>query len=152
MIETKLKLTSPDFGDQQKLPSRFGYDEENVNPTLLIHNVPTGTKSLAIIMHDPDAVSGDWTHWTLWNISPEVTEIPEGSEPYGSMEGTNSWGETGWGGPAPPPGSGTHRYTFEVYALDDVLDLPHGSSRTELEEEISEHLIEEATLCGLVDS
>lgn len=146
------KLTSPDFLDNQPMPDRFRYDEENANPTLLIHNVPAGTQSLAIIMHDPDAVGSDWTHWTLWNIDPEVTEISEGSEPYGSMEGLNSWGVAGWGGPKPPPGTGTHRYIFELFALDNMLNLPQGATRVELEEEVSEHCLDVTTLTGLVNT
>lgn len=151
-MSSHLKLTSPDFVDNKPLPDRFRYDGENANPTLKIHNAPDNTVSLAIIMHDPDAVSGDWTHWTLWNIDPSVTEIAEGSEPYGSMEGMTSWGTTGWGGPKPPAGTGTHHYIFELYALDTMFDLPHGSPRIELEQEIAEHCIEDTTLTGLVNS
>ena len=151
-MTSNLRITSPDFTDNQHLPSRFRYDEENANPTLLISNIPDDTKSLAIIMHDPDAIGSDWTHWLLWNIDPHVTEIAEGSEPYGSMEGLNSWGYAGWGGPKPPSGTGTHRYVFELFALDAVIDLPQGSTRAELEEEIAEHCLDITSITGLVES
>lgn len=143
------RLSSPDFNDMQALPERFFYDNENINPTLIIGGVPDGAQSLAIIMHDPDAVGKDWTHWTLWNIGPDIREIAEGSEPYNSVEGENSWGVTGWGGPKPPPGTGTHRYVFELYALDAMLDLDHGATRAELEQEIENHYIDAATLTGV---
>lgn len=101
-------------------------------------------------MHDPDAPGGDFTHWTLWNISPATTDLPEGIAPAGTVQGVTSFGTTGYGGPCPP--SGTHRYTFDLFALDTLLDLPEGAQRQEVEAAMQGHVIGQTRLIGLVSA
>jgi Raf kinase inhibitor-like YbhB/YbcL family protein len=141
-------LTSSAFNDGANIPKKFTCDGGNINPELLIQNVPEGAESLALIMHDPDAPrAGGFTHWVVWNIAPTTALIKEESVPPGSMEGNNGAGKQGYMGPCPP--SGAHHYEFHLYALDAKLDLPEGSDKVPLEKGIKGHLIEEATLVGL---
>ena len=118
----EFKLTSPAFNHGSQIPSQYTCDGEDINPHLVIHGVPPGAKSLALVMEDPDAPAGLWTHWVVWDIPPETKEIREHTAPIGTGEGLNSWGETGYGGPCPP--SGTHRYFFRLFALDTRIKLP----------------------------
>ena len=112
-----LILKSPAFENGAEIPSRYTCDGENINPTLIIENVPEGVKSLVLIMDDPDATGGaTWDHWLLWNIPPETKEISENSVPAGAIQGKTSWGTNKYGGPCPPKGSSPHRYMFKLYA------------------------------------
>ncbi len=140
-------LKSSAFSHNGNIPSKYTCDGENLRPHLSIENAPKNTKSFVLIVHDPDAPAKDWLHWTIWNIAPEIREIPENTVPYGTLQGMTDFGETGWGGPCPP--SGTHRYFFELYALDTILDIAQGSDRKTLEDAISPHVIEKAQLIGL---
>lgn len=142
-----MKITSIAFENQQKIPSKFTCDGDNVNPPLKIEGVPAGAASLALIADDPDAPAGAWTHWTVWNISPQTSEIMENSMPQGAIQGKTSFGKPGWGGPCPP--SGTHRYFFKLYALDRMLDLTGEASVKELEKAMAGHILESAELVGL---
>jgi hypothetical protein len=120
-----LRLASPAFEDGGPIPEAYGHDARNVNPPLSIANVPSGAASLTLIVDDPDAVEPAghvWLHWLVWNVPPSTTTIPEAWEPTEAVEGTNDFGERGYGGPAPP--DGTHTYRFKLYALDSTLDLP----------------------------
>jgi Raf kinase inhibitor-like YbhB/YbcL family protein len=144
-----MQLTSFAFNNNDELPTR--YMGKN-NPPLGIAGVPARAKSLALIMHDPDAVSGDYVHWTVWDIDPTTAEILEGSTPSGATEGITSAGSPGYIGPKPPRGSGHHRYTFELYALDEVLDLLPTTPADRLLNEINNHRIASATLIGTVDA
>jgi Raf kinase inhibitor-like YbhB/YbcL family protein len=111
---------------------------------VVITHIPHETKSLALIMEDPDAPKGNFVHWVVWNISPHEA-IGEGSNP--GISGTNSFGKTGYGGPCPP--SGSHRYFFRVYALDKQLDLPPGSDKDALLAAMQDHILEKGELMGL---
>ena len=142
-----MQVTSPVFTQEEQIPVDYSCDGENVNPPLAIANIPTGTQSLAIIVDDPDAPSGTWAHWLVWNISPSTREILEDSVPEGAILGTNDFKKMEYGGPCPP--SGTHRYFFKVYALDTKLDLAEGASRGELDEAMDEHILDSAELIGL---
>ncbi|RMG60990.1 MAG: YbhB/YbcL family Raf kinase inhibitor-like protein [Deltaproteobacteria bacterium] len=142
-----LKITSPAFGHMEMIPSRYTCDGEDVNPPLKIENPPEGTKSFALIVDDPDAPVGIWVHWVVWNIPGDVREIAEDSVPEGARQGRNDWGKNKYGGPCPP--SGTHRYFFKLYALDTTLDLPEGSTKSDLERAISGHVLGKAELIGL---
>lgn len=142
-----MQLTSFAFNNNQELPPRY---KGNVNPPLDIAGVPNGAKSLALIMHDPDAVSGDYVHWAVWDIDPATTEILEGGTPSGSTEGLTSAGTPGYSGPKPPAGSGTHHYTFELYALDQVLDLLPRTPNHDVKAAIARHTLTQATLIGVV--
>lgn len=144
-----MQLQSFAFNSGDLLPPRY---KGNLNPPFDIKNVPEGAKSLALIMHDPDAVRGDYTHWTVWDIDPQTTEILEGSAPSGSTEGVTSAGKPGYIGPRPPRGSGRHRYTFELYALDSVLDLLPTTTIDELRGYIAKHQLDKAVIIGVVDA
>jgi Raf kinase inhibitor-like YbhB/YbcL family protein len=116
-----------------------------VNPPLTVENVPDGTKSLVLIIDDPDAAIGVWNHWLVWNIPAGIREITENSVP--GIEGTNTGGRRRYGGPCPP--SGTHRYFFKVYALDVELDLNVGSKKKDVENAMRGHVLAEGELLGL---
>ena len=145
-----LSLISPAFSDKGPIPEQYTCRGQNISPPLAIPNMPAGTKSLALIMHDPDAVNTDWVHWLVWNISPSTTEITENSVPEGTIQGTTSFGKPGYGGPCPPKGTGTHGYMFELYALDITLDLPSSATRQQLQQTIDGHIVAQTTLTGLV--
>lgn len=157
IVTTKMLLTSPAFENNGSVPSKYSCDGGNHNPALSIQYVPETAKSLALIMHDPDApIAGGFTHWLVWNINPKISGIKEESVPpgisavvgvvAGSVEGKNDAGKIGYIGPCPP--SGTHHYHFKLYALDAILDLSESSDRSSLEKEIGKHLLAEAELIG----
>jgi Raf kinase inhibitor-like YbhB/YbcL family protein len=146
-----LTLTSRGFQHDGTIPERFSKDGGNTSPALAWTGVPEGTKSLALIVDDPDAPSGDFVHWLLYGIPLETNKLEEGVTaapvlPNGARQGRNGFGELGWGGPQPP--SGTHRYFFHLYALDHDPELAPGVSREELDEVIQGHILEDAELMG----
>ena len=143
-----MKITSPAFKENEEIPKKYSYSDENVSPPLTFDLVPDGTKSLALICHDPDApIPGGFTHWVLWNIPADCKGIDEGQVVEGTKEGLTDWGKNTWGGPMPP--SGTHHYEFYLYALDDILQIPANSNKTLLEKALGSHIIEKAKLTGL---
>ena len=127
---------------------RFTVSEFRGNPRLDISEVPAGTKSLVLIMDDPDAPMGTWDHWILFNI-PIVSTIPEGGIPEGAVQGRNSWGNSEWGGPCPP--SGKHRYVFRLYALNDKLELDHHATKNDVHKAMSGKVISQAQITGLYE-
>ena len=146
--EGAMKLTCSAFADGEKMPTEFAKLGANRIPPLEIAGVPSEAKSLAIIVHDPDApMPGGFYHWTLWNIPPETTSIGADNVPANTVEGTTSWGTSGYNGPQPP--FGNHRYIFYLYALDTTLSLPAGSKVKELKAAIKDHIIETASLTGM---
>ena len=147
-----MEITSPVFKDGEDMPEKYGYTRENVNPPLTIENIPEEAESLVLVMDDPDAMEPAgkiWEHWTVWNISPERTQIPEDWKPEEAVEGTTDFRDTGYGGPNPP--DGTHTYQFQLYAVDTLLNLGETAGKEEVLEEIEDHLIEEAVLKGNFD-
>jgi Raf kinase inhibitor-like YbhB/YbcL family protein len=142
-----MTITSPAFAENAAIPSLYTCNGKNINPPLRITNMPADTKSLTLIMDDPDAPRGTWVHWTVWNIDPSTTAIGEDSVPEATIEGITSFGKPGYGGPCPP--SGTHRYHFKIYALDTLLDLPSHAEKNELEEAMKGHIIAHAELVGV---
>ena len=139
-----LQLTSNAFSHGGEIPRKCGYKNGNEKPPLTINEIPEGTKSLALIMDDPDAmgaVGKIWVHWVVWNIDPDTSGLRNLTE-----EGMTDFGEVGYGGPAPP--DKRHTYIFKLYALDSKLDLPEGSTKSELENAMEGHIIEQATLTG----
>ncbi len=142
-----LKLSSPVFQHNQMIPQKYTCDGADVSPPLLITNTPPGTKSLALIVDDPDAPAGIWVHWVLWNIDPKTTEIRENSVPAGAGQGMNDFRKPDYGGPCPP--SGTHRYFFKLYALDAALNPGKGASKAALERAMKGHVIAQSELIGL---
>jgi Raf kinase inhibitor-like YbhB/YbcL family protein len=134
-----LNLSSPAFPHHERIPDRHSGDGEDVSPELRWSGVPDGTEAFAIIVHDPDAPLVDgFTHWVAYGISGDATGLPEGGGD--AVHGTNSFGNAGYNGPAPPPGHGTHHYYFWVYALDEDLDLEPGL--------VEAHVIEQARMVG----
>jgi Raf kinase inhibitor-like YbhB/YbcL family protein len=143
-------ITSPSFENGAFIPKKFSGEGGDINPELQIQNVPAGTNSLALIMHDPDApLPGGFTHWVVWNIDPAIPAIKEESIPPGSVEGFNGMKKPGYMGPMPPPGHGVHHYHFQLYALDEPLELPEETDKAGLEKALSDHIIETAELVGL---
>ena len=143
-----LKLTSSAFPDGGEIPREYGYKNGNQEPPLIVSGKPKGTESVALIMDDPDAMAAVgkvWVHWVVWNITPDqetaniITDIT-------AVEGVTDFGEVGYGGPAPP--DKRHTYVFKLYALDSIMDLPEGSTKSELEKAMEGHIIEQATLEG----
>ena len=147
-----MKLSSPAFQDTQPLPVDATCKGKAVSPALAIQDVPDGTVSLAIIMHDPDAPRGDFAHWLVWNIPPAITEIPEGAVVRGSSLGTNDYPDQTYGPACPPAGSGLHHYVFELYALDKLLEIPAGSDRAAVEAALQGHALAQTRLTGTVAS
>jgi len=140
----ELKLSSPKFVHEQSIPAKYTCQGEDINPPLTIEGIPDGTKTLVLIVDDPDAPGGTWDHWIVWNIAP-ASEIKEDSIP--GEEGVNGWGKTGYGGPCPP--SGTHRYFFKLYALDTELSLPASAEKKSVETAMDGHVLSQAALIGL---
>lgn len=140
-----MKVSSPAFGHNKTLPAKYTCDGDGVSPPLAIDDVPKDVKSLVLILDDPDAPSGNFVHWTLWNIDPDTTEIDENSAP--GVEGLTSTNKSGYFPPCPP--SGTHRYTFKLYALDTLLDLSTRTDAGQLEKAMEGHVIGHAELIGL---
>ena len=144
-----LQLQSPAFSNGGAIPRNYGYKNGNHSPPLKISGNPSGAQSLALIMDDPDAkaaVGTDWVHWVIWNIDPNSTEIQEGNVPSESSDGKNDFGELGYGGPAPPDKK--HHYIFKLYALDTKLDLAKGATKSQIEEHMQGHILEETNLNG----
>jgi Raf kinase inhibitor-like YbhB/YbcL family protein len=142
-----MQITSSAFNDNESIPAVYTCKGQGINPPLAIAGVPAQAKSLVLIMHDPDAPSGDYSHWLVWNISPQTTTITENSAPAGAVEGPNGSGNNKYAGPCPP--SGTHHYKFDLYALDDMVNLPAASSRQDVDSAMSSHVLAHSTLTGL---
>ncbi len=145
-----MTLTSSAFTDGKPIPKQFTCDGQNITPPLVISAVPTGAKSLALIMEDPDVPrnlrpDGLFIHWLVWNIPPSTKEIPGGAALPG-VAGENTTGQIGYVGPCPP--SGEHRYYFRLYALDTDLMIPSSASKAELLQAMDGHLIDQAELMG----
>lgn len=140
----KLDVTSKMFQANGNIPPKYTCEGDDINPPLDILGVPDNSKSLVLIVDDPDAPGRTWLHWTVWNI-PVTNQVRENEVP--GTQGRNDFGRNNYGGPCPP--SGTHRYFFKVYALDTVLALKEGSSRQALEQAIQGHIVAYGELIGL---
>ena len=145
---TGLQIISPAFREGAAIPIQYSCKGQNVSPPLNILNVPDDAKSLALIMHDPDAPSGDYVHWTMWDIPTSTETIAAHSVPTGAVQGRNSHHENKYMGPCPPAGTGVHRYMFELYALDTSLSLPPETTRDQLKRAMEGHILEQHTLTG----
>lgn len=139
--DSSLRVRSIAFSEGGHIPPKYTCEGENVNPPLEISGIPEKTKTLALVVEDPDAPRGVYDHWVVWNIPPNET-INENSVP-GTI-GRNSFGNTGYGGPCPP--SGSHRYYFKVYALDDKINIPAGSDKQTLKDAMKNHVLASAEL------
>jgi Raf kinase inhibitor-like YbhB/YbcL family protein len=163
-VSASIELTSPVFTDGEPIPAKHTEDGADVSPPLAWPDVPEGTKELALICDDPDAPrpsrpgKDPWVHWVVYKIPADVRVLPEGvprtaqlDEPSGALQGQNSWGEgenVGYRGPAPPKGSGKHRYFFKLYALDTELSLGPEQDKQSLVEAMSGHVIGKGQLVG----
>ncbi len=153
---SEFSITSPDFKEGEEIPKKFGYKFENVNPRLYFENIPKNTKSIALIMDDPDAmeaVGKVWVHWLACNINYCITftvkwtlTIRSNMDENVGILGKTDFGESCYGGPAPP--DKRHTYIFKGYALDKELDLKEGYSKQDLEQAMHGHILVEAKLTG----
>jgi len=141
-----LKITSPAFSMNGPIPAKYTCDGNDVNPPLLIENLPHGTQSLTLIVDHPDAPRGTWVHWVVWNIGPDTREIAENTLPPNALQGMNDFRRQAYGGPCPP--TGTHRYFFKLYALDTIVTLGPGATKAALESAIKPHVLAKAELIG----
>jgi len=142
-----MKIASSAFENKQMIPQKYTCDGENINPPLQITEVPSNTQSLVLIVDDPDAPSGDWVHWLVWNINPETKLIAENESLQGATQGTNDFDKQNYGGPCPP--SGIHHYQFKIYGLDTTLNLPSSSRKKDLEKAMANHILDKDMLIGL---
>jgi Raf kinase inhibitor-like YbhB/YbcL family protein len=146
-----LALTSTVFADGEAIPARHTCDGADISPPLTWEGPPSGAASFALIVDDPDAPVGTWVHWVVYDLPSDVQGLPEGvpQEPelaVGGVQGANGWSDTGYGGPCPP--SGTHRYVFQLYALDTTLGAGPGLSKRDLLGEMEGHILAQAQLVG----
>jgi Raf kinase inhibitor-like YbhB/YbcL family protein len=142
-------LTSEAFTDGDWIPRRFTCDGENVSPPLAWSGVPEGTESFALVVEDPDAPRGMFTHWVLFDIARDAGRLDEGVQ--GGIAGrmlANDFGEPRYGGPCPPKGHGPHRYRFTLYAVDVPVLRIHGDTRADLDKALESHTLGSATLTG----
>lgn len=139
----KLLVHSPAFSNNGHIPQQYTCEGDDINPPLEIDDIPPDTKTLAIIMEDPDTPRGVFDHWLLWNIYPNEAI---GERTTIGVSGMNDFGKTGYGGPCPP--SGTHRYFFKIYALDKELSLAAGQSKKSLLEDMHGHILAIGELMG----
>lgn len=141
-----LTLTSPAFGEGERIPARYTCDGADEPPPLTWTDIPTGVATYALVMDDPDAPGQTWVHWVLFNIPEDIRELPDGETSSAGVGGENSWGDIGYGGPCPPDGE--HRYFFKLYALDVELDLAAGADKDALLGAIEGHVLAQGQLMG----
>ncbi len=147
-----MELKSPAFREGAKIPKKYTCEGWDFSPPLEWNDIPDKTQSLALIMDDPDAPSGVFTHWVLFNLPPNSRELLEGVSPVpqlpsGALQGKNDFGKFGYGSPCPPPGS-PHRYRFILYALDQQLELEAGVSKKQLLKAMEGHILAQGQLTG----
>jgi len=151
--EMAITLTSVAFKEGGKIPVKYTCDGQDISPALEWGELPTGTKTFALIVDDPDAPAGIFTHWVIFNIPAASRKLPEAVPATaqlndGTLQGKNDMGKLGYGGPCPPPGR-AHRYQFTIYALDKSLDLKSGASKKELLSAMKGHILAQGQLTGL---
>jgi Raf kinase inhibitor-like YbhB/YbcL family protein len=147
-----IPLTSPAFSEGTVIPKRHAGDGGNLSPSLSWPKSSMAVKSYAVIMEDPDAPSGTFIHWVLFNIPPGMNQLPEGVPVKPEVTGVGTQGindarTNGYYGPCPPPGK-PHRYFFKVFALDKPMDLPSGCTSAELQQAMQSHLLDSGSLMG----
>jgi Raf kinase inhibitor-like YbhB/YbcL family protein len=141
------------FKAEQTIPAKYTCDGEDISPPLKFLQIPQGTKSLVLIVDDPDAPHGTFDHWIVWNLPPQLTQLSEGAHELSTLsptppQGLNGFKKTYYNGPCPPPGK-PHHYHFKLYALDTWLSLAEGASKQEVEKAMKGHVIDQAELIGL---
>ncbi len=144
-----MKISCPILAADGRFPTRYTCDGDDVSPPVLIEDVPHDAEEMVLVVDDPDAPRGTFTHWLVWNLDPARTEIAEGaSGDLGAREGTNDFGTVGWRGPCPPPGDAPHRYRFTLYAVDAPLHLEASARRGDVNAVMEGHVLEEAGCRG----
>jgi hypothetical protein len=143
---SEFALTSEAFAHRSEIPRRHTCEGDDVSPALAWSDPPPGTRTLALIVDDPDAPIGTFTHWLAWNIDPQAGGLAEGAS--APEQGRNDFGMSGWSGPCPPPGHGPHRYFFRLHALDAQLEVGFHAGRRELDEALAGHVVQTAELMG----
>lgn len=141
-----MEIKSKAFSEGEWIPPQYSRKGGDKSPPLQIEDVPAQAKSLVLIMDDPDAPGGTFTHWVVFNISPSTKEFHEDVVPVMATQGRNDYGDIGYGGPQPP--SGEHRYFFRLYALDTVLSLSRGANRSQVEKAMEGRILDEAETMG----
>jgi Raf kinase inhibitor-like YbhB/YbcL family protein len=151
-----IEVSSDAFAPDDAIPSKFTADGENISPELRWGELPAGTRELALIVDDPDAPREQpFVHWVMYKIPPDADGLPEHlrkqtqlTSPPGAVQGKNSFGKIGYGGPAPPSGHGTHHYHFHLYALDKPIQVSGGIDKESLIAAMSGHILDEGDLVG----
>jgi Raf kinase inhibitor-like YbhB/YbcL family protein len=147
----KMSLSSTAFKDGQTIPADYTCDGKNISPQLHWTGAPANTQSLILIVDDPDAPTGVWTHWIAFNLSTDTSELAEdfakSPETSATKQGTNDFKKIGYGGPCPPLGK-PHRYFFRIFALDTMLNLPSGATRKEVDAAMAKHVLAIGQLMG----
>jgi Raf kinase inhibitor-like YbhB/YbcL family protein len=148
---TDLRLTASSFRANGEIPARFSCDGDDTSPALSWGDPPAGTRSFALAMVDPDHAGGNAIHWIIYDLPASTRELPEdvpqGPDAAGGHQGTNSFGNTGYKGPCPPPGNG-HRYVFHLFALDATLGLQHPNVH-DLESAMKGHILASGEIVGM---
>ncbi len=149
----KFHLKVDEFEDGGAIPRKFTCEGENHSPALRWAGAPSETLSFALVVDDPDAPSGTWNHWLLWDLPARLSALPEGYRARSPVHsGTNDFGKTGYGGPCPPKGHGSHRYFFHLFALDvAALEVAPGATRQQLEEALQPHVLDSAEYYGVFE-
>jgi len=150
--KNKMEISSSGFKNSQPIPARYTCNDRNASPPLAWSSPPPGTQSLALIVDDPDAPTGIWNHWVLFNLPADTAGLPEDASkskslPANAREGVNDFKRIGYDGPCPPDVK-PHRYYFKIYALDVPLDLPAGASRQTVEAAMTKHILAQGQLMG----
>lgn len=153
-----MKISSSAFQEGDRVPVEHARDGADRSPPLRLEDIPDGTRSIALIVDDPDAPTKTWVHWLIWGLPADQGTIPEGvpGEPTldslgGARQGTNDFGDLGYGGPSPPRGHGPHHYRFTAYALDGAVDVAPGARRGALEAAMGEHILATARITAIYE-
>ncbi len=156
--EVRQMVVSSVFKDKEFIPKKYTCEGQDVNPELVISNIPKGAKTIAIICDDPDAPIGTFVHWVLWNypVSGPSVKIPEALPKVeklqnGAMQGYNDFGKVGYNGPCPPKGHGVHHYHFKIYAVNTLIELKGKVTKKELEKALSGRILAQAEIVGLYE-
>ena len=142
----EMSLTSPGFQDGCSIPEKYTSEGEDLSPPLVWSGLPDGTKSLALIVDDPDAPLGTWVHWVVFNLPPNLEELPEAASLPG-VQGLNNFKTNRYGGPCPPSGS-QHRYFFRLHALDSTLNLDSSADKKDLIQAVDGHILDQSEIMG----
>lgn len=149
-----MDVESTNFKDGQMIPKRFTCDGDDISPSISWSSFPKNTRSFVVIMTDPDAPGGTFTHWVVYDIPSSVQKLEENfpklTKVDGIKQGMNDFNRRGYGGPCPPKGHGYHRYFFKVYAIDlESLGLKAGASRKDVEQKMKGHILQEGQIMGV---